>query len=315
MSDSHRHGDDPVGRIVAIFVAMVLAGVAAAVWQLVADKGPKQHQTANYEQEAAPHLTAKGSVQGATQTPHPADHRKDAEQPVGPGTWPDWAIVGFTLMLTILGALQYRLDRRTARETKDALNIARDTAAAALASADIAGKSLVAEQRPWIEIPNVEAIGPLTWAEEGEDRTRLACALSASLVNVGRTPALDIQTFFIVEVTTEFDAAPVLEKTMGWVRKHRHSHKAIFPGATTILRTEIETTQSTSSIDKHFTYVILVVAYGSAFSNERYCTGVVRPLRVIDPSVPMPRFPRLGDNVPADHVFLSGGWMNLTHAD
>lgn len=141
MSDSHRHGDDPVGRIVAILVAMALVGCAVALWQLAADKGSQHHQSAGYEQGSTSQLPAHGRVGSPTQAPNPTEHRNDADQPVGPGTWPDWAIVGFTLMLTLLGWLQYRLDRRTASETKDALKIARINADAATALAAAATES------------------------------------------------------------------------------------------------------------------------------------------------------------------------------
>jgi hypothetical protein len=51
------------------------------------------------------------------------------------GTAPDWAIVAFTAMLTILGWLQFRLSDRNARETKAALAIAKTSADAAQVSA------------------------------------------------------------------------------------------------------------------------------------------------------------------------------------
>ena len=310
MSDSHRHGDDPVGRIVAIAVAMVLTGAVVAAWQLVADGGQQQHQPTNYEQGAASQLTAKGRVRSASGAPPGQPHQQKADQSVGPGTWPDWVIVGFTCALALLGGLQYRLDRRTARETSEALRIARETADAALRSADIAGRSLLAEQRPWLEIGNVLPVGPALWIA-GET---LKCTVAASFENIGRTPALDVRTLMLVEVMDTFDAGPRLESHIKWFRSQGGMHRALFPGSVHPESFDNEHRGGAAPVDQLCVYIFLLVAYGSAFGDERHCTGVARPIRVVKPDGTTGFFSP-GDDVPANQVRLDGGWMNLTHAD
>lgn len=98
---------------------------------------------------------------------------------------PDWAIVAFTLMLTVLGGLQYRLDRRTARETRDALDIARRNSEAALISAKMAERMLNGVERPllYVEYPT-DHPDDAVWVAPKTKR------LTLEVVNYGRTPAI-----------------------------------------------------------------------------------------------------------------------------
>jgi hypothetical protein len=68
------------------------------------------------------------------------------------GSWPDWVIVFFTAILSVVTALQYALQRSSGQETKIALDIARRSANAAERSALIAERALVGSQRPWLLI-------------------------------------------------------------------------------------------------------------------------------------------------------------------
>jgi hypothetical protein len=116
------------------------------------DNGPPAQQasanpTANGQgQPSAVHIGVP-----AREPPAKAQQAKaKASDGVEWGSWPDWVIVGFTLVLTIVAILQHRLETKLGKDTGDALLVAKQSAEAALLSARVAHMALIGGARPMV---------------------------------------------------------------------------------------------------------------------------------------------------------------------
>lgn len=135
MSDGHRRFIGPSGRQLIKVALLILAIVAL---RLAGDDPKQEQQPAGHESAGAQQLSPDRSIGSAPDAPEPSEKERYPGTVVGPGTLPDWAIVGFTFFLALLGYLQYRLDVRTAQETRDSLEIAKRTAEASQRTAEAA---------------------------------------------------------------------------------------------------------------------------------------------------------------------------------
>lgn|GEM_PF-6661083 len=100
----------------------------------------------------------------------------------------------FTGLLTLSTALLWWQTKRLAEGAEDqskkmveSLKEMRRSAKAATKAAEVAERTLVAQDRPWIHIqPNI--VGPLIFTE-----TEISIEINVTLRNVGRSPATDVQ--------------------------------------------------------------------------------------------------------------------------
>lgn len=131
-----------------------------------------------------------------------------------PGSWPDWVIVAFTAALVYVAFQQHRLETRTARETKDALEIARTNAAAAANLAktsaenvELARSNAFRDSRAWITFePKLN--GNVNVNDKG-----ISASLSINVSNVGKLPADDVRISTKLFVTDgEGDQPNVLDR-------------------------------------------------------------------------------------------------------
>jgi hypothetical protein len=133
-----RHGRAyaALGGLIALF----LLSAAAPSGQQV-HKTPDQ-QEATSDPAAArsknPLPTNVGIPPGHLQASEHGNSAHENEETVELGSWPDWVIVGFTLVLTIVAILQHRLESRMAKDTGDSIQIAKQSADAALLAAQAA---------------------------------------------------------------------------------------------------------------------------------------------------------------------------------
>lgn len=204
MSDGYRLRIGPSERQLA---KILVAFVALFVLGILGQQSPARQHLLSY-QEAAVHQPVAES--------QPSNGPAGEAAEVGWGTWPDWAIVGFTLMLTLLGYVQYRLAVRTARDTAESIAIARQAAEASIVAAEaasaqiaLARKAYLIENRPWVGVIG-ERIGDLIISEDGE--ARLDAFLK--LKNTGGSPAhgVAVKARLIAEDRAEGTAADVRER-------------------------------------------------------------------------------------------------------
>jgi hypothetical protein len=92
----------------------------------------------------------------------------------------------FTCLLVLVAGGQFALFWVQLRLIDKSLGDARRAANAAEAAADVAQKTLVASQRAWIRIDQVELSAPLTFNTSGGAGT----SISIKLTNIGNAPAL-----------------------------------------------------------------------------------------------------------------------------
>jgi hypothetical protein len=88
----------------------------------------------------------------------------------------------FTFFLIIVGIIQGKFLYRTDQGTRIAANAAKD-------SADVARKTLIASQRPWVSI-SVKVKSDLSWDKYGAH-----VSLGITYENIGKDPAFDVHIF------------------------------------------------------------------------------------------------------------------------
>lgn len=171
-----------------------------ALIPLAASYNSDHHQNAQHPRDATSNDSLAGDVRVAPDQPKAAQKQQQANQGPGWGTWPDWVIVAFTAMLTLVAFLQHRLEKKLASDTADSIEIARraaeashKAAEAAAASVELAReaveidrKALVSSQGPWLALQRIEATSDLIWNNDArEGRLEVGFIFS----NVGNSPA------------------------------------------------------------------------------------------------------------------------------
>lgn len=107
------------------------------------------------------------------------------------GTFSDVMMVLFTLALTVVAGLQYRLERRMAADTADSIRIADESAKAASRMAD----AMAAAERAYVFL---EGTKPVVFS--GEPHAMLCWR------NYGKTPAVVVSVQFVCEPCAGFPA-------------------------------------------------------------------------------------------------------------
>lgn len=328
MPDRNRDFLGPSGRQLAFafaIIALIAVLPLAAPEHHSASQPKPQQEGATQQQGTTPAIAAPREGGGGTYQQQSAANEDGEDESVGALRWlfraainPDnfanFLIMLFTFALTVVGVLEYLLLRRSTKESAAAVGIAQQAADAALASANVSGQSLLADQRPWLVLTNLTPSGLFRWTDEAQPVQ--SCGMTVTFQNIGRTPALDVWIHMFVEVLEEPFAGSILEDQMRWTRRQRHErHHAVFPTHTKTAQKNIHQSFSQARPAARYSFLFCVVAYGSAFSDERHCTGFARQIRVIDPLSGERRNPRAGDAIPPEGIVFSDSWTDLTHAD
>ena len=140
------------GRYYAALGGLVAATllVSAAPSPEQRDKAPETQQTAHKQAGAReqqpmapdPQITASEDVaQNKRADP-------DAQSKIEWGAWPDWVIVVFTAVLTVVTILQHRLEAKMARDTGDTIKTAKDSAEATKLMAQVQMAAMRAQVSP-----------------------------------------------------------------------------------------------------------------------------------------------------------------------
>lgn len=142
---NERHYAALGGLVLALFIC------GPSLSQQVQRAPEAQLATATPENSSAQEPRA-ANVGAARQPTPPSRHAESGgeDSRIELGTWPDWVIVGFTLVLTVVAMLQHRLEAKMGQETADSIKIARDSAAAAHRSADVAERNLTMVQAAYV---------------------------------------------------------------------------------------------------------------------------------------------------------------------
>ena len=165
--------------------ALLLAGGASLAQEI--HKAPNKQQAAAHERAEpksdanAPDVRIARRQEISAQKAASTQSSKDG---VELGSWPDWVIVGFTLVLTLVAILQHRLESAMSRDTGDSIQIARDSANAAkrLASEIEASNRIALRAYISLQAAQVLNIG------EGQKPKFVG-----ELKNFGRTPAKNVR--------------------------------------------------------------------------------------------------------------------------
>lgn len=102
------------------------------------------------------------------------------------GSWPDWAVVGFTAFLAWLSWRQYRLEKKLAADTSESMNVAKESATAAKASAvalEGSLKLMASQLRAYVTVSD----GKLT-----VDHAKSPFTAHIIIENGGQTPARNL---------------------------------------------------------------------------------------------------------------------------
>jgi hypothetical protein len=127
---------------------------------------------------------------------------------VNQGSLSDWVIVAFTLVLTVVAWLQYQLERQLAKENANNLDLARRSAEAASASAEIARQNLHLSMRAYVTFKRFQDIFLFNQTDAGE---QVIFQLTPLFENVGGTPATNCRVRTSAEVRPAGDAPLVFD--------------------------------------------------------------------------------------------------------
>ena len=198
-------------------------------------QAPKQQQsTANPASEGnaqAPSANVRIAPRQPVPDSKPAK-AQESQHGIELGSWPDWVIVAFTLVLTWVAILQHRLEARTARETGEALRIAKQSADAATQSA-LATHRLASQLRPWVAVKGITVfnvaipIGPQLPPTTAAltDPTR-GPYIGYDFINIGAGPALNARGTF----SWAFREYPLTKKLPHTPFGVQASRSTMFPG-------------------------------------------------------------------------------------
>jgi hypothetical protein len=286
---------------IALVAAIVLImAVAGAIATSLSSFAPSQHQSA--EQSREDHHTEKGHTTLW-------------------GAWfPDsisiftFVLVAFTAALAFVGIIQLKyLDR--------AEIIAANTAQAAKDSADIAGKALVAANRPWVRA-DIQVGGPIFYNVNGANFT-----IKFRLTNIGRSPALNVwvspQIFApAIGIDAGRDLRAELQKIIAGLKTQPSQPFgfSLFPDETitqdvTVSICNDELKRITQKAEFIVPTIIGAIDYRSVLDDKSHQTGFIievrrsdtpRPESTANKRSPSAIFTDEGD-VPASEVRLSRG--------
>jgi hypothetical protein len=178
-----------------------------------------------------------------------------------------WLVI-FTAVLSGVGVIQLKLLGRSETIAANSARAARDSANAAKQSAEISEKTLVAANRPWIQL-DVQVGGPITYDVNGANFT-----FRFILKNVGRSPATNVWVNLRVILNYPsddpkakgLDARQMLLKEISERKKQPPSPFgfAMFPDETIVQ--EVKTSVSKDELDRATKLIkaIYPTAYGSA---------------------------------------------------
>jgi hypothetical protein len=135
---------------------------------------------------SSPSLQTQGYIQHATTEQHAQDKKAENHEPIQ-SLWVPTDSVGlytlvlaiFTGLLAVVAGVQGFFMLRADKTARIAANAARD-------SADVANKTLIETQRPWVSIIEM-GLGPLIYDDQGARIT-----ITAQMKNVGSVPAINI---------------------------------------------------------------------------------------------------------------------------
>jgi hypothetical protein len=131
-------------------------------------------------------------------------------------------LVGATVLLWKAGERQLKLIEANAaeqsRDMKTSIEVAKKSADAAKAAAEIGQKALIETDRPWISV-EAKIVGPLRFSENGIEIT-----INVSLKNVGRSPATFVRLIRpevfvdVIEANSECDeiSRKYMSALLGW---------------------------------------------------------------------------------------------------
>jgi hypothetical protein len=196
----------PTGRIASHWLPILAVGLIATSgfgFALAADQvqhAPESQQPPKGEGQNSPKLRSApvsppgNPVAKPRAESHSDDTGKKAEG-VEPGSWPDWVIVAFTFVLTIVGIQQYLLDKRIASDTVESINLAKKSAEAAELAARatmVSVESYKRAERAWIG-PMGMTVGFSSGWLDGNP-VREGFVFTIQLMNTGNTPAIYVQS-------------------------------------------------------------------------------------------------------------------------
>ena len=158
---------------------------------------------------------------------------------------------------------------------------------AAKKSADVAEKSLVAANRPWVKV-DIQTAGPITYNVNGANFT-----LRFILTNVGHSPATHVWVntrlvFPVVsmEADDHFNPRTEMLKDVAAMKKRGPSTLAyaLFPGDTisqevTVTMSQADIERATTLIKAIYPRVVGAVDYRMAFDSEAQDTGFIIEFR------------------------------------
>lgn len=175
-AQSYRRIHITSGRL--IIGALALGLMAFASGQAEVNRRPEAKQDPALHTQKASKETPPGNIPAPAKPK--ADDAKTGTQTekkgVELGSWPDWVIVGFTAFLAFLSWRQHVLESQLARDTKDSLSIAKQSADAALKMAE----SMSAAERAYL----FGAANNIIF-----DVATATATVSLQLFNYGKTPA------------------------------------------------------------------------------------------------------------------------------
>lgn len=198
----------PIGRSKRHWLHIATLGLACCILALPAAacaSNPAEVNRKPPQQGSAPGTGEQTQIKAPIrqiQNVAPGNPKAEANQTKGGdkkeielGSWPDWAIVAFTLVLTVVGIQQYRLDSKLANEGAEAIALARQSADAATAAAQATLASVEAyrnAERAWIG-PMGMTVGFSSGWLDGNP-VREGFVFTIQLMNTGNTPDIHVQS-------------------------------------------------------------------------------------------------------------------------